>query len=120
MKYRIREARAAKGWTQAELAERAGVTQQAIQRYEAGTREPRASALVGIAKACGVSISYLLVLWVCPAVFCGVVLAAVCRLASRRFARVGTRWGHESDNHRAMDGWPRGLALSPAPCAGCR
>jgi len=60
MKYRIREARAAKGWTQAELAERAGVTQQAIQRYEVGTREPRASALVGIAKACGVSISYLL------------------------------------------------------------
>ena len=60
MKHRIREARAAKGWTQAELAERAGVTQQSIQRYESGAREPRADALVGIARACGVSVSYLL------------------------------------------------------------
>ena len=60
MRFRIRDAREAKGWSQAELAMRAGTTQQSIQRYEAGTSEPKISALIGIAKACGVSISYLL------------------------------------------------------------
>jgi transcriptional regulator with XRE-family HTH domain len=60
MRYRIREAREAHGWTQAELAERARTTQQSIQRYESGEREPRTSAIVAIAAACGVTVSYIL------------------------------------------------------------
>lgn len=60
MAYKIHEARVARGWTQAELARRSGTTQQAIQRYESGEREPRVSAVINIADALGVTISYLL------------------------------------------------------------
>lgn len=56
----IREARDAKGWTQQELAERIGVTQQAIQRYETGARDIRASVLIRLSKALGVRVAYLL------------------------------------------------------------
>lgn len=60
MSYRIEEARLAKGWSQQQLAEMAGTTQQAIQRYENGQREPKISIAVRIADALGVSLSYLL------------------------------------------------------------
>ena len=46
MKYRIKEERDARGWTQSELARRAHTTQQAIQRYESGEREPKVSAVI--------------------------------------------------------------------------
>jgi transcriptional regulator with XRE-family HTH domain len=58
--YRIREARDARGWTQAELAKRANTTQQAIQRYESGEREPKVSAVISMAAALGVTVPYLL------------------------------------------------------------
>lgn len=57
---RIRDLRKGLGWSQAELAMRAGTTQQSIQRYEAGASEPKISALLDIAKVCGVSVSFLL------------------------------------------------------------
>lgn len=57
---RIAGLRKGLGWSQAELAMRAGTTQQSIQRYEAGASEPKISALLSIAKTCGVSISFLL------------------------------------------------------------
>lgn len=60
MKYRIKEERDARGWTQSELARRAHATQQAIQRYESGEREPKVSAVINIAAALGVTLSYLL------------------------------------------------------------
>lgn len=60
VEYRIRDARDARGWTQAELAERAGTTQQAIQRYESGEREPRMRIIAKLSAALGVTISYLL------------------------------------------------------------
>ena len=39
MNYKIAEARIAKGWSQQDLAERLGTTQQTIQRYESGARD---------------------------------------------------------------------------------
>lgn len=56
----IKEARRARGWSQAELAKRAGISQQAVQRYESGEREPRVSSVIAMASALGVTLSYLL------------------------------------------------------------
>lgn len=57
---KIREARKAKGWTQQELADRMGLTQQAIQRYETGARDIRASVLQQLSETLGVTVAYLL------------------------------------------------------------
>jgi transcriptional regulator with XRE-family HTH domain len=42
------------GWTQRELAERAGVTQAQIARFEAGKGIPRADTLLRLSNAMGV------------------------------------------------------------------
>ena len=60
MDFRIAEARTAKHWTQKELADRIGTTQQSIQRYEAGSRNIRASVLMELSKVLDVSVAYLL------------------------------------------------------------
>lgn len=57
---KIREARRAKGWTQQDLAERMGTTQQTIQRYERGTRSLRASVLARLSGVLDVTVAYLL------------------------------------------------------------
>lgn len=57
---KIREARRAKGWTQQDLAERMGTTQQTIQRYERGTRSLRASVLARLSEVLDVTVAYLL------------------------------------------------------------
>lgn len=46
---RIKEARTAKGLTQAQLAEACGVSESAIQMYEIGQRVPRDSLKVVLA-----------------------------------------------------------------------
>lgn len=48
---KVREAREARGWTQAELAERAGMKQHAISRFEAGDVVPTLTTLDRIAAA---------------------------------------------------------------------
>ena len=58
--YKIAEARIAKGWTQSDLAKKIGTTQQQIARYESSENDVKASALVNISNALGVTISYLL------------------------------------------------------------
>lgn len=58
--YKIAEARIAKGWSQQELADKLGTTQQTIQRYESGARDIKSSVLVKLSVALGVTISYLL------------------------------------------------------------
>jgi transcriptional regulator with XRE-family HTH domain len=58
--YRIKELREARGWSQADLAERCGTTQQAIQRYESGAREPKTSAIAAMSRAFNVTVSYVL------------------------------------------------------------
>lgn len=58
--YKIAEARIAKGWTQSDLAKKIGTTQQQIARYESSENDVKASVLVNISNALGVTISYLL------------------------------------------------------------
>jgi len=54
---RIRERR---GWSQAELAERAGSHQVSIARLETGVREPRIDLLEKLAKTLRVKVTDLL------------------------------------------------------------
>ncbi|MEU1982528.1 MULTISPECIES: helix-turn-helix domain-containing protein [Nocardia] len=48
---KVREAREARGWTQAELARRAGMKQHAVSRFEAGDVVPTLTTLDRIASA---------------------------------------------------------------------
>jgi transcriptional regulator with XRE-family HTH domain len=48
------------GWTQTELAEAAGLSQNAISNYERGEREAGSAALVALANALRCSVDYLL------------------------------------------------------------
>lgn len=57
---KISEARKAKGWTQGDLAKKLGVSQQQVARWENSDGDIKASALVNIASALGVTVSYLL------------------------------------------------------------
>ena len=50
----------ANGYTQGELARRAGITEAALSRYVAGSREPHAKALENLAIALGVSVEDLI------------------------------------------------------------
>ncbi|AXO32610.1 ImmA/IrrE family metallo-endopeptidase [Micromonospora sp. B006] len=52
-------ARRARGLTQGELAQAAGVTQAALSRYENDQREPDAAVLEKLAKALGVTVAFL-------------------------------------------------------------
>jgi transcriptional regulator with XRE-family HTH domain len=53
---RLRELREQKGMTQAELAEKVGVSSDAVARWERGIREPAWSNLTALADALGVSL----------------------------------------------------------------
>lgn len=57
---KLRELREGRGWSQSDLAKRAGVTKSAISTYEQGIRTPSADVLCAFAKAFGVSADYLL------------------------------------------------------------
>ena len=58
---KLKEKRARSGLTQAELAERAGVTARTIQNYELGTRRPSNMVVVQrMADALGTTTEYLL------------------------------------------------------------
>ena len=52
--------RIGKGWSQAELARRIGVSASAVGMYEQGRREPSLSLVVQLAREFGVSTNYLL------------------------------------------------------------
>ena len=57
----IRELRQKKGWTQTELARRAGVKQGVLSCIESGrTKNPRSDTLAAIASALGVSVERLM------------------------------------------------------------
>ena len=51
----LRGLREAKGWSQKQLAEVSGISQQAIAHWELGDREPSASNLFALCRALGVS-----------------------------------------------------------------
>ena len=59
-RYKIAEARIAKGWSQQELADKMETTQQTIQRYESGARDIKSSVLIKLSSVLDVTISYLL------------------------------------------------------------
>jgi len=53
---RLRELREAKGWTQAQLAERVGFHYQNVARLERGEREPVWGTALKLAEALGVTL----------------------------------------------------------------
>ena len=57
---RIALLRVERGWSQAELAKRIGVSASAVGMYEQGRREPSLSLLVVLAQVFGVTTDYLL------------------------------------------------------------
>lgn len=58
---RIRQFRERAGWTQEELAGRAGIGRVTLSRLESGGHSPRYQTLVALAKALGVSVTDLLI-----------------------------------------------------------
>ena len=57
---RIAILRISKGWSQAELARRIGVSASAVGMYEQGRREPSLGLLVRLAQELGATTDYLL------------------------------------------------------------
>ena len=58
---KIKEARLAKGWTQAELGEKVGVTKQAITAWETGHSRPRKKLDVeSLSQVLDISVDYLM------------------------------------------------------------
>ena len=57
---KILNMRKARGWNQEELAERIGVTRQAVSRWESGAAKPDADKIIAICDLFGVSADYLL------------------------------------------------------------
>ena len=57
---RLRELRTARGWTQAQLSARLGVTKSVVSAYETAMRYPSYDILIRIAALFGVSSDYLL------------------------------------------------------------
>ena len=57
---KILNMRKARGWSQEELADRVGVTRQAVSRWESGSAKPEADKIVDICDLFGVSADYLL------------------------------------------------------------
>lgn len=56
---RIQALRVARGWSQTELANRAGVTRQLVGALEAGRHTPNVAAALGLARALGASVEDL-------------------------------------------------------------
>ena len=57
---KILNLRKARGWSQEELADRVGVTRQAVSRWESGSAKPDADKIIAICDLFGVSADYLL------------------------------------------------------------
>lgn len=57
---RIKELRQARGWTQADIARRLGVTRNGVNSWEQGLSMPSPASLVDLARLFSVSTDYLL------------------------------------------------------------
>lgn len=57
---RVHYLRISSGYTQAELAEKVGISQPAIQALESGRAQPKGTTVVNLAAALGVSAEELL------------------------------------------------------------
>lgn len=60
VEFRIREAREQAGYSQKELAQIIGVAQNTFHGYESGKHDPKSDLLIKIAKACNVTVDFLL------------------------------------------------------------
>lgn len=60
MEFHIREAREKAGYSQKELAHMIGVAQNTFHGYESGKHDPKSDFLIKIAKACNVTVDFLL------------------------------------------------------------
>lgn len=60
MRYRIKELRVARGWTQDQLAQLAGTNKGYISQLESGKREPSAETLRSLAAAFGIEAAYMI------------------------------------------------------------
>lgn len=58
--HRIKQRRQSLKWTQDELADRAGIAQKNVSRYERNQAEPGAYSIIKLAEALEVSADYLL------------------------------------------------------------
>ena len=58
---KLQSLRKSRGWTQEQLAERAGVSRQTLSKWELGTAKPDADNIVAVSKIFGVSTDYLLI-----------------------------------------------------------
>jgi len=56
----LKKLRAEKGWSQAQLAKRIGLSPAIVAHYESGTRYPSLETLIDIGRVMGVSTDYLL------------------------------------------------------------
>ncbi|MFP3907706.1 MAG: helix-turn-helix transcriptional regulator, partial [Acidimicrobiales bacterium] len=59
MSDRIRAAREQRGWSQQQLARRAGVTRQLVSSIEAGRHSPNVAAALGLARALDTTVESL-------------------------------------------------------------
>lgn len=57
---KIAEARLSRGWSQEQLAEAVGTTQQTIQRWESGQVDPKVGKILDISAALGATVSELM------------------------------------------------------------
>lgn len=57
---KILNMRKARGWSQEELADRTGVSRQAVSRWESGSAKPDADKIIAICDLFGISADYLL------------------------------------------------------------
>lgn len=57
---KILKLRKARGWSQEELAERIGVTRQAVSRWESDSAKPDADKIIAVCDLFGISADYLL------------------------------------------------------------
>lgn len=60
MKFQIKEARVQAGLSQKELAKLIGVAPSTFNGYESGNHDPKSDLLIKIAKACNVTVDFLL------------------------------------------------------------
>jgi transcriptional regulator with XRE-family HTH domain len=56
---RIQRERLARGWTQVQLAAKAGLNQKVISNYESGKSEPGLGSFMALARAFGMSLDAL-------------------------------------------------------------
>lgn len=56
---KVKDARISLDLSQAELAEKVGVSSRSVQAYEAGVKKPRATVMAKLAKALEVSVKFL-------------------------------------------------------------